>query len=113
MASRQDMQKAVAHVMLHPELLPESALKFKDDLYGYQETGKRIEEALKHANKTIEQLSAQMDQLYGSVEAVVKIIARELGEEKIAKYSKDFIPAELNDEEPKQDQIEETKCAEQ
>lgn len=79
--------KAVAYAVLHKDEMPDGIKKFIEDLYGYEETGKRLEEVRSQTRASLRQIEEQMTQLYGSMDAVIKIIARELGDAKVLELS--------------------------
>jgi hypothetical protein len=91
--------KAVAFAVLHKDEMPESVKKFIEDLYEYEETGKRLQGIRQQAINSIKKIEEEMTGLYGSMEAVIKIIARELGPEKITELGNKYQPS-MTDEKP-------------
>jgi hypothetical protein len=91
--------KAVAYAVLHKDEMPESVKKFIEDLYEYEETGKRLQEIHSQTRNTLKKIEEQMTQLYGSMEAIIKIIARELGPEKISELGNKYKLPDISSEE--------------
>lgn len=96
--SKELQHKAVAYAVLHKNEMPDGIKQFIEDLYGYEETGKRLEEVRNQTRASLRQIEEQMTQLYGSMDAVIKIIARELGNEKVIELGTKYqIPENLTD----------------
>ena len=93
--------KAVAYAVLHKDEMSDDIKKFIEDLYEYEESGKRLQTIRNEASRSIEKIDEQMNQLYGSIEAVVRIIARQIGPEKIAELSNKYNPSEYKSDEKK------------
>lgn len=79
--------KGVAYAAKHKDEMPENIKPFLKDLFGYQAAGQRLEAARSDAVKSIEKIDEQISQLCGSLDAIVRIIARELGPEKIKEFA--------------------------
>ena len=90
---RELQHKAVAYAVLHKEEMPEVIQKFIADLYEYEETGKRLNGVYKQTQETLKKIGDQMTQLYGSMDAIVKIIARELGPDKVTELGTKYQPS--------------------
>jgi hypothetical protein len=86
--------KAVAYAVLHKDEMPENIKKFIEDLYEYEETGKRLQAVYNQTKESIKTIGEQMSQLYGSMDAVIKIIARELGPDKVNELGNKYQPSE-------------------
>jgi hypothetical protein len=91
--------KAVAYAVLHKDEMPESVKKFIEDLYEYEETGKRLQGVHNQTRNTLKKIEEQMTQLYGSMEAIIKVIARELGPEKISEFGNKYKLPDMASEE--------------
>lgn len=84
--------KGVAYIVKHKDEIPENIKIFVQDLYGYEAAGKNLESARQEALKSIDKIEEQINQLYGSIDAIVRIIAREVGPEKLKEYAEKFNP---------------------
>ena len=91
--------KAIAYVVSHKEEAPDSIKKFIDDLYNYEDSGKRLQTALNEARKSCEKIEQQITSLYGSINAVISIIIRELTPEQISEFSNKFVPENIESKE--------------
>jgi hypothetical protein len=85
--------KAVAYAVTHKDEMPDNIKKFIDDLYDYEESGKRLQGVRNQSIESLKKIDEEMAKLYGSIDAVIKIIARELGPEKVTELGNKYQPS--------------------
>lgn len=90
--SIEDEHKAVAYAVTHKDEMIEEIKKFINDLYEYETAGNQLNAAKQDAIKSIKQIDEKIANLFGSIEAVIKIIVRALGPEKVSELASKYTP---------------------
>jgi hypothetical protein len=77
---------ATAFLMSRPELRPEGSQMLFTKLEAYDASGRNVSSAIHDAQKSIQQLRQQMNQLVGSINTITEIIAEQLPDDKIQEW---------------------------
>lgn len=81
---------AVAFLMDKPELRPDTTVRFFNKLLAYEGSAVQIDKAMRQAQKSIQDLRKQLDQIVGSINAVSGLIAEELPDENLKEWCMQF-----------------------
>jgi len=88
-----DTQKkmvAIAFLLDHPTQRPEGSGRFFDKIEKYESSANETNNAIRQAQKSIQELKQQLDQIVGSINAVSMLVAEELPEEKLKEWCMAF-----------------------
>jgi DNA repair exonuclease SbcCD ATPase subunit len=90
LSDHQRKMVATAFLMDNPDQRPETSNRFFGKLEAYDATARKINEAMKQAQKSIQDLRKQLDQIVGSINAVSNLIFEELPADKIQEWCMQF-----------------------
>jgi hypothetical protein len=86
MSGEQKALVSVAYLMSNPELQPEESKKYFDKLNVYDDNARNIQDAMKQAQKSIQELKPKLEQTIGAITAMSSIIAEMIPAEKFEEY---------------------------
>jgi len=87
---KQKQMVATAFLMDHPDQRPEGSKRFFDKLDAYDESARRINEGIKQAQKSAQELGKQLNQVVGSINAISNLIFEELPAERVKEWCLQF-----------------------
>jgi hypothetical protein len=93
---KQKQMVATAFLMDHPEQRPEASKRFFDKLDAYDESARRINESIKQAQKSVQELGKQLNQTVGSINAISGLIFEELPAERVREWCLQFDMSEAH-----------------
>lgn len=85
LSSDQKAKLAVAYLVHHRQEVPEELQRFFDKLQQYEDSTKDVMVAMREAENSLQELSSNFEQLKGSINAVVDLVANELNEDIVSR----------------------------
>jgi len=88
----QKKRMAVAYLIQAKDERPDGLEKFFDKLAVYENSMRELMEAGKEAENALNQLNTKTQQMFGSIDSVVSMIADELPDDKCLEWAEKFVP---------------------